>query len=429
MSSVSLGTHPVLVAVSAVEAALAQAGAVDPVFMTPAEKEQALLGLTRARDRLEELTLRILATAEDLADRDGARDPAAWLATHARQDPGECRRRLRLARLLDEHPTTAHGVRDGTVNLAQAQVILAAVTDLPAEIDPALRAAAEERLQAEAATFGPRQLRILGRRVLDVLAPDVGEGLEARLLAREEAHAARRTYLTTRRNGDGTTDLRIRVADLVATRLLTYLEAFTSPRRTSPGTPTPGTPPDQRPHEQRPHQQRPHEQRPYEQRLGAAFGSFLEAVDPARLPLHGGDATTVLVTVPLETLQTGTGVALVGDQPISAGEARRLACTAAIIPVVLDGASQVLDAGRSRRLYSSAQRRALAITHPTCATEGCDIPAAWCEAHHATQPWSHGGSTDLADGMLLCSYHHHRAHDHHYEPHRHGNTLTFHRRT
>ena len=37
-------------------------------------------------------------------------------------------------------------------------------------------------------------------------------------------------------------------------------------------------------------------------KLGAALASFLESIDPKRLPLHGGDATTVIVTMSLEQL-------------------------------------------------------------------------------------------------------------------------------
>ena len=46
-----------------------------------------------------------------------------------------------------------------------------------------------------------------------------------------------------------------------------------------------------------------------------------------------------------------------------------------------------------------------------CRAEGCTIPAAWCEAHHWGRPWAQGGRTDLKDGVLLCNWHHHRAHD------------------
>ena len=46
------------------------------------------------------------------------------------------------------------------------------------------------------------------------------------------------------------------------------------------------------------------------------------------------------------------------------------------------------------------------------------------------QPWASGGRTDLADGKLLCSFHHHRAHDPAWQTHHHANgATTFHRRT
>jgi hypothetical protein len=135
-----------------------------------------------------------------------------------------------------------------------------------------------------------------------------------------------------------------------------------------------------------------------------------------------------MVTVDLESLRTGLGTAMVGDQPITAGEARRLACTAGIVPAVLGGRSEVLDLGRARRLFSPPQRKALALRHPTCQAKGCRVPAAWTEAHHAGDPWSQGGATDLADGCLLCC-HHHRAHDHRYVTTRTGDEIEFHRRT
>ena len=72
----------------------------------------------------------------------------------------------------------------------------------------------------------------------------------------------------------------------------------------------------------------------------------------------------------------------------------------------------------------------MALEHPTCRAQGCTVPATWCEAHHAKDPWSKGGRTDLADGVLLCSWHHHRAHDATYLLRRMPNgDIRFHRRT
>ena len=402
--------HPILAATATIEAALASVAEVDPMFMAVEEKKQALLELSSAIDRLEELRMRVLASADDVAAQEAARDAAAWLAHHGRRDRWECRRRLRLGRALAHRGRAAEALRAGELNVAQAEVVVRALDDLPAEIDADVQSAAEDRLVEEAGRFGPRRLRILGRRVVDVVAPEVAEGLEARLLEREEARAARRTYLTCRRNGDGTSELRFRGPDAVCDRLMTYLSAFTSPRREAPGTSD--------------------DRRPYDERLGSAFGAFLESVDPARLPLHGGDATTVVVTIDLEVLRGQLGVALVGDEPLSAAEARRLACTAGILPVVLGGDSQVLDAGRARRLYSGVQRKAMGIRQPECGAEGCDIPAAWCEAHHGGDAWARGGRTDLADGELFCTFHHHRAHDHRYRMERLADgAVRFHRRT
>ena len=85
---------------------------------------------------------------------------------------------------------------------------------------------------------------------------------------------------------------------------------------------------------------------------------------------------------------------------ISAREARRLACRAGLIPMVLDGDSVPLDLGRERRLFSKAQRIALAHRYGGCAAVNCDRPPAWTEAHHLDQ-WHQGGRTDLrADPAL-----------------------------
>ena len=64
-----------------------------------------------------------------------------------------------------------------------------------------------------------------------------------------------------------------------------------------------------------------------------------------------------------------------------------------------------------------------------CTTEGCDRPPGLTHAHHNNR-WADGGNTDLADGRLLCPWHHAKAHDPRYEMTHHPNgKVTFHRRT
>ena len=96
---------------------------------------------------------------------------------------------------------------------------------------------------------------------------------------------------------------------------------------------------------------------------------------------------------------TETGV------PLSAALARRLACDATLIPIVLGSASEPLDVGRATRLIPPALRRALIARDRGCAFPGCRRPPRWCEAHHIRY-WSDGGATALDNLVLLCGHHH-----------------------
>ena len=113
---------------------------------------------------------------------------------------------------------------------------------------------------------------------------------------------------------------------------------------------------------------------------------------------------------------------------ISATQARRLACRAGIIPMVLGGQGQVLDVGRRRRLHTEAMRLAMAVRDGGCSAEDCSTPPGLCHAHHDT-PWSRGGHTDTDTGRLLCPHHHRRVHDPRYQTTRlPDGKLRFHRR-
>jgi hypothetical protein len=125
-----------------------------------------------------------------------------------------------------------------------------------------------------------------------------------------------------------------------------------------------------------------------------------------------------MVHLPLTHLRDGLASArLDTGTRISPGQARRLACGAAIIPAVLGGKSEPLDVGRAQRLHTKAQRRALSISHDTCAAQGCQRPFAWCEVHHP-HAWSDGGTTSINNAIPLCGHHHRRAaHDNRYNLH------------
>jgi hypothetical protein len=117
-----------------------------------------------------------------------------------------------------------------------------------------------------------------------------------------------------------------------------------------------------------------------------------------------------MVTIGLDQLRSGLGDAVLDTgTTITAGQVRRLACNATLVPVVLGTNSAVLDLGLSARLFDRYQRLALTVRDGGCVFPGCDRPAAWCEAHHV-RPWSAGGGTDMANGCLLCPHHHRLIH-------------------
>jgi hypothetical protein len=96
-------------------------------------------------------------------------------------------------------------------------------------------------------------------------------------------------------------------------------------------------------------------------------------------------------------------------EPLSVGDARRLACEAGLLPVVLAGRSRVLDLGRDQRLASRPQRLGLRTLYRTCAQGDCGVPFDQCQIHH-TDDWLRGGPTDLANLFPICQRHHTEAH-------------------
>ena len=386
--------------------------------LTAEDSRRMLLLLTRLQARVGELRLRVLAAADslDVGADSGCTSTAAWLADRTKVTRAQAHADVRLARQLDEPcGATRLALADGALHEDQARVIVAAVADLPDDVGPADRRRAEEHLIGLARDYDARILRRLGRRVFEVIAPDEADRREGAALEREEALARRRTSLRMRDNGDGTWSGSFKVPDLHAAMLRKALHAFTAPRRLPPESATRealGGP------------------MLTSEVLGLGFTRLLEQFPVDRLPKAGGINASVVVTMTLEQLRTELGAAgLDTGERITAGEARRLACQAGIIPAVLGGASHVLDLGRRRRFHNGSQRLALGLRDRGCTAESCDRPVAWTEAHHEVA-WSAGGPTSVRDGRLLCARHHRLAHAAGYQMTRMPNgKVRFHRRT
>ncbi len=362
---------------------------------------EVVVELTVALARLTGLRLAALAHADrvDVAATTDAASTVGWLRSRVPVTAPTGARELRLARTLDQaaHDSTAAALAAGLVLPDQAAVIVEAVDALPSSLPAPQRRRAEEHLLAEARRHDARALAVLGRRLLDVVDPDLADAELARQLEAEEAAAARATSLTMTSDGQGRTCGRFVVPDAVGVMLRTQLAALTNPSRPDPI----------------PRVELDGGRRPAPVVMGDAFVAYIERYPVDRLPDSGGVAATVVVTMPLEILEGRLGAAQVlgSTTQLSPAASRRLACAAGVVPAVLGTRGQVLDHGRRARLATKAQRLALTVQQQgVCGIEQCGAPAAWCDAHHWKGRWADGATTDLDDLVLVCPRHHTLAH-------------------
>ncbi|MDF9715908.1 DUF222 domain-containing protein [Nocardioides sp. ChNu-153] len=363
----------------------------------------ALVELERAANRLSALQSRLLAHAVEVRveEETGAPSTAVWFANATQVTRAEAHRRVRTAIAVDEqYDALATGCASGEVSPSQAEAVVRALDDLGGAISAEVRADAERALVGFAVDHDAKDLRVLGRRILDVVAPAVGEAHEAEVLAREEREAAAKVRLTMREDGHGSVHGRFTMPEMHGAMFAKMLDAIASPRRDHLRGGADHDAADDT-----------GDARPSWARRGQAFVELIERMRDADLPDAAGAGATVVVTMQVATLTGGLAAAsLDTGHRISPGEARRLACGADLVPAVLGSKSEVLDLGRSARLHSKPQRIAMILRDGGCTADGCDAPPHRCEAHHE-DPWSRGGRTSVARGRLLCWRHHRVAHD------------------
>jgi hypothetical protein len=316
---------------------------------------------------------------------------------------------VREADLLAAEPAAAAALASAACTAEQAQVIAAALRDLP-EVPPDVHAAAAGLLVEQAQALDPAALARAGRHLHETLTsePEVDNPAEAAALDADAQRDADRVHalrsLTWRRHLDGSVSGRFRLDPLGGETLLTAINALTARRDqvrdVNSGEPALLTEPVTL------------DDRTTPQRRADALASLAGlALDGGQLPTRGGIRPTLVVTTTLEALQgrlAASGLLPLGGR-LDPASLRRIACDAQVIPAVLDGAGHPLDLGRTRRLFSPAQRRALTLRDGGCVHPGCGAPPAACEAHHLTA-WYDGGATDLSNGGLLCDVHHDQHH-------------------
>ncbi|WP_395310677.1 HNH endonuclease signature motif containing protein [Mycobacterium sp. AMU20-3851] len=148
--------------------------------------------------------------------------------------------------------------------------------------------------------------------------------------------------------------------------------------------------------------------RPIDRRRGDAIGQILRTfLAQSTRPMSGGVLPHVTLIRPgAAAVRSEEAVDRLGfGGPVSAATADLIACDSTLTSVIVDHTGVPLGVGRSERLFTPAIRKALGVRDGGCAHPGCGRPVSWCDAHHI-QPWSHGGTTSLDNGVLLCRLHH-----------------------
>jgi hypothetical protein len=364
--------------VSELRSAIEQLRSEDLSLQPDAQLEEDFALLQRASELIETERLRRLAEIErrGIFGRDGHLSTAAWLATSFQIGHGQAKEQVRTARGLEDMPATRKALDTGELSLSAAKVLVQA-----READPETFARCEETLLEAARVHQVRDLQRVAtqwRRMVERGRVD-GEG---------DLRSMRRLHVSATFGGmvrvDGDLDPETGETLLTALRAIMNAQAHSgSEDARSPA-----------------------------QRRADAFGEICRQwLDGSDRPSVGGERPHVTVTVSAETLRAlNASAELEHAGPTSPEVARKIACDASIVRVVMSGRSRPLDVGRMTPVVSSAQRRGVSLRDGRCRFPGCDRPPPWCDAHHIVH-WADGGPTSLRNLILLCRRHHGLLHE------------------
>jgi hypothetical protein len=137
----------------------------------------------------------------------------------------------------------------------------------------------------------------------------------------------------------------------------------------------------------------------------------LVAMCSSRLTAGGDpDRATVVVHAPLGSLGSeGRGYELEGGGVVASETTARLLCNGRIQAVIEDGAGQPVRTGRASREPPVWMVRQLRYRDKECRFPGCGSRR-FTQAHHIVW-WEGGGTTDLDNLLLVCSFHHKLVHE------------------
>ncbi|MGO9154065.1 HNH endonuclease signature motif containing protein [Mycobacterium sp.] len=373
------------------------------VFTTP-ERLRALERLERAARRLRAPQHALI---NQLAEQAGAEELGGTLrgalADRLHISPAEASQRIATAEDLGERRAltgqplapqlgaTAAAQRDGLIGDGHVRVIRSFFKQLPAEVDPGTRQAAEADLAGKARGHRPDQLADFAQLLMCFLNPDGNYT--------EQDVARRRGITLGKQEFDGMS----RISGLITPQLRAAIEAelakLAAPGMCNPADDTPvfdAEPDDQtRRRDTRSQAQRNHDA------FLAGFRGLLASGD---LGQHNGLPTTIIVTTTLNELEAAAGRALTaGGSVLPMSDVIRMTGDAHHYLAIFDG-TKPLALYHTKRLASPAQRIMLLAKDRGCTKPGCDAPGYWTQVHHVNG-WAATRRTDINQLTLACGPH------------------------
>ncbi|MCP2323730.1 hypothetical protein HDA40_002237 [Hamadaea flava] len=421
------------------------------------------------------LTLIGAADSREIPYTAGATGTANWLTYLLAMRHRDAVAWTKLAQLLPETPAVEEALAAGRVNVEQARVIAKTVHDLPSAVGEVGKAKADQALTQLAVEdrLRPETLENHRSQILELVAPEIAEERLRKDLERAERSAYDRRDFTLIPYGEGEYRVRGVLDTEMAAIVRTALDPLSGPRKPAPTAAAAALPdasggcvaccPNDCPAAggsagcaggcagcasggagcagggvagcagggcvhaggadavegdhiaARVLAGEPDLRSAGARRADALVEVCQRIMNAGELPDNGGEKPHLTITLPWDALQAKVGAGLLDTGDLLTPETvRRLACDAMIIPAVLGGDGQVLDVGRARRLIDGPLRRALVLRDKGCAFPGCDRPPQWCHGHHI-RAWADGGTTCLANSVMLCGFHHREIHHGYWE--------------
>jgi uncharacterized protein DUF222 len=180
---------PMLSCLRAASGVLGEAADARCWSLDTAQKLAALELAWAVRAQADELVTRLLTDVDrcGVAAASGATSTAAWVAAEQRVPLRDAAAAVLLGQALDRYEATRQALSAGAVHTEQARVIVHALDDLRDALTGEHLATAEQWLLEQAATYGPDDLRLLGRRAFELFDPEGADRREGELLGPRNA--------------------------------------------------------------------------------------------------------------------------------------------------------------------------------------------------------------------------------------------------